>query len=35
MRRNGQGPEWLQLNKRTVRYVSDDVVQWIKSKQQA
>jgi len=35
MRRNGQGPDWLQLNKRTVRYVSDDVVQWLKSKQQA
>jgi len=30
MRRKRQGPDWLQLNRATVRYVSDDVIQWAK-----
>jgi len=31
MRRKGHGPDWLQLHQRTIRYVSDDVVQWTKT----
>jgi len=30
MRRMSYGPAWLRINRKTIRYVSDDVVTWIK-----